>query len=221
MYQRPKEVCKQFDISHSTLRKWVAEKKVEFVKTAGGHNRVKFLNEEEKEQRRRIVYCRVSSQKQKKDLERQKQSFRISHPEHEILWDIGSGLNYKRPKFLQMVDEVCGGRVQEIVVAHKDRLCRFSFELVQHLCKRNFTDLVVLDQEVHSSEQELSTDLMAIVHVFSCRHHGMRRYSRKNDKSTEGEDVPDSSASERVEEMDEMFQVDLQQSSPPSEDGKM
>ena len=135
-----------------------------------------------------------------------------AYPTHEVITDIGSGLNFKRKGLLRMVDDVMRGTVKEIVVSHRDRLCRFAFELIEHLCRRNGTRLVVKDQEIHSAEQELSEDLMAIVHVFSCRHHGMRRYQKKGtsqeaqsssqteDQSKEQEDCSDQSNQEGIYE---------------------
>ena len=79
-----------------------------------------------------------------------------------------------------MVEHVMRGDVEEIVVSHKDRLCRFAFEFIDWICRRHGTTLVVKDQDIRSAEKELSEDLMAIVHVFSCRHHGMRRYTSHN-----------------------------------------
>ena len=220
MFERPKDIAAKYGVSQSTLRRWLRDGKIRGVKTAGGQNRFEF-NEQgappEEKARRRVAYCRVSSAKQKDDLERQKRAFARSHPEHEVIWDIGSGLNYKRPKFLGLVDAICTGRIEEVVVAHRDRLCRFSFELIEWLCTKNGASLVVLDQEIRSAERELSEDLMAIVHVFSCRHHGMRRYERKNGTGGEAQAVTDTSANQRLAEMDEGGEADLQQSTAPGE----
>ena len=100
-----------------------------------------------------------------------------------------------------MVDEVMRGDVEEIVVSHKDRLCRFAFELLEWICRKHNTALVVKDQEIRSAEQELSEDLMAIVHVFSCRHHGMRRY--KTHEGPKNQDPPECSASANSTDLDE------------------
>ena len=159
------------------------------IKTSGGHNRYAFSPDAEEQQQEEdatrvsYCYCRVSSSKQKKDLQRQKQAFKVSHPNHVILSDIGSGLNYKRKQYLFLVDQILSGRVQEVVIAHRDRLARFSFELFEWLCQRSGTELLVLDQQKHSSEREFSEDLLSIIHVFSCRHHGMRRYKTSSKKT--------------------------------------
>ncbi|CAM9957708.1 unnamed protein product, partial [Pylaiella littoralis] len=121
----------------------------------------------------------VSSSKQKDDLKRQEESFRESHPDHEIIKDIGSGINFKRRGLLRMVDSILQGNVEEVVVAHKDRLCRFAFDFLEWICKRGDTNLVVQEQVIRSTEQELTEDLVAIIHVFSCKLHGSRRYKKQ------------------------------------------
>jgi len=101
----------------------------------------------------------------------------------ESICDIGSGLNFKR-KGLQTLLELCfKGLVSEVVVAHRDRLCRFRFELLEWTFNKHNARLVVLDQGNSSPEDELASDLISIVHVFSCRINGKRKYRRRNEKS--------------------------------------
>jgi putative resolvase len=223
MYRRPCDLVSQYNISHVTLRRWLKEGKLKGIKTPGGHNRYLFAEPEHEEDcRTKYVYCRVSSSKQKEDLQRQKASFEASHPNHQIITDIGSGLNYKRKGFLFLVDQVLSGRVEEIVVAYRDRLCRFSFELFQWLCAREGTTLVVQHQEEHSPEQELSEDLMSIVHVFSCKHHGMRRYRKGKDSAsgTGDSSKTNSTTSQAAETLDEVCSADSQQSTASGQDRK-
>ena len=180
---RPTDVARKLGVSVNTLRRWEREGRIQSTRTRGNHRRFLETVFAPKETvptprpRTRYAYCRVSSSKQKDDLERQIQFAKETYPDYEIIWDIGSGLNFKRKGLLRMVEHVMRGDVQEIVVSHKDRLCRFAFELLEWICRKHDTALVVKDQDIRSAEQELSEDLMAIVHVFSCRHHGMRRYA--------------------------------------------
>lgn len=178
---RPRDAAKQFGVSRSTLKRWEREGRICTHRTHGNHRRYDGNNilDSNPSQRKLYAYCRVSSQKQKDDLERQKTAMQEAHPTHEIVTDIGSGLNFKRKGLLRMVDDILRGDVEEVVVSHRDRLCRFAFDFFEWLCQRNNTRLVVKNQEIRSAELELSEDLMAIVHVFSCRHHGMRRYATK------------------------------------------
>jgi len=123
----------------------------------------------------------VSSAKQKDDLERQIASLRESHPEHEVVKDIGSGINFKRKGLRSLLERSLEGGLDEVVVAHRDRLCRFAFDLIEWLFTKHGTKLVVLDQDVASpeSESEFTEDLLSIVHVFSCRYNGLRRYRKR------------------------------------------
>src|SRR5205807_2970093 len=90
----------------------------------------------------------------------------------------GGGLNFKRPKFTALVDSVVADEVAMLVVAHKDRLARFGFELLQHLCRKHGCELLVLNTEKVSPEQEMVQDLMAITRCFSSRLYGLRNYRR-------------------------------------------
>jgi putative resolvase len=129
-------------------------------------------------QTRRFVYCRVSSAKQKDDLARQVAAMREAYPTHEIIQDVGSGLNFKRRGLTRLLDACSRGHVDEVVVAHRDRLCRFGIDWLRWFFRRHSVTLVVCDDNVHSVEQELVEDLMAVVHVFSCRLNGKRRYTK-------------------------------------------
>lgn len=103
------------------------------------------------------------------------------YPDHTILKDVGSGLNFKRKQLLFLLEECTMGRVGEVVVACRDRLCRFGFELLEWFFSKNSVKLVVLEQ------QELVADFISIITVFSCRVHGLRKY---RDKVKEDSSLP-------------------------------
>lgn len=134
----------------------------------------------------RIVYARVSSGKQREDLERQVESLRAQFPRHRVVRDIGSGINWRRPG-LQAILQLClRGALRELVVAHRDRLSRLAFELLEFLVVQSGGELKVLDGGANSSDDgELGEDLLSIVHVFSCRHYGRRKYARARNGKTE------------------------------------
>lgn len=134
--------------------------------------------------RKCIIYCRVSSSGQKRDLYAQKQAveaFCLAAGKivHEKLEDIGSGLNYKRKSFLKLMEWVEQGQIAEIIIAHKDRLVRFGFEWFEKFCYDHGTKIVVMNAEALSPEQEMTKDLLSIVHCFSSRLYGLRKYKRK------------------------------------------
>ena len=97
----------------------------------------------------------------------------------EWITEIGGGLNFKRPKFLAIVDRICRGEIRQLIVAHKDRLVRFGFELIRHICDEHDCELIVVNQIRLSPEKEMVEDMLAIVHTFSCRLYGMSKYEKK------------------------------------------
>jgi putative resolvase len=111
---------------------------------------------------------------------------RERYPEAEIVTDIGSGLNFKRKGLQSLLVRLMRGNKLTIVVACRDRLCRFGFEIFEFMAEQNGGSIVVLDQAVHCPETELTADLLAILQVYrfaeasySCRMHGLRSYSQK------------------------------------------
>ena len=136
-----------------------------------------------------VCYCRVSSQKQKNDLARQVACMREKFKNAEIVKDIGSGLNFKRKGLQTILQRLLQGHKFTLIVAHRDRLCRFGFELINYLFEQNGGEIMVLDNTEASPQRELTEDLLAILHVFSCRMHGLRRYENeiKEDKNLSNE----------------------------------
>ena len=123
-----------------------------------------------------ICYCRVSSAKQRGDLNRQIGQMRERYPGAEVVTDVAGGLNWQRRGLLSILERLHRGDKLELVVAHRDRLARFGFELIEWLVQQNGGTVVVLSQSDASPESELTEDLLAILHTFSCRMHGLRRY---------------------------------------------
>jgi len=164
----------------NTLRKYADEGKINSIKNDAGQR----LYDVESYQRNSanattICYCRVSSAKQRDDLDRQVEFMRDKYPDSDIVKDIGSGLNFKRKGLQAILVRLMRGDKLTIVVACRDRLCRFGFELFQFMVEQNGGEIVVLANPVHCPETELTADLLAILHVFSCRMHGLRSYSKK------------------------------------------
>ncbi len=194
MYITSKNACEHFGIHANTLRKWADEGKIAHIRSPSGQRLYDVSSVGKKiNTRTKICYARVSSASQKEDLERQVLFLKQKYPDYEVVTDVGSGLNFKRKGFRRVLESVLSNSVSEIVVAHRDRLCRFGFELVQWICDKSDTKLVVLEQTSLSPTEELTKDLLSIIHVFSCRLYGLRKYSSsiKKDK-----DLPDSKPKE-------------------------
>ncbi|MBD2636574.1 IS607 family transposase [Limnothrix sp. FACHB-881] len=163
----------------NTLRKYADEGKIETIRNEAGQRLYNVESYGRKATRSTVVcYCRVSSPKQRDDLARQIQFMRDRYPEAEIIQDIGSGLNFKRKGLQSLLVRLMRGDQLQIVVACRDRLCRFGFELFEFMVQQNGGELMVLDQSVHCPESELTADLLAILHLFSRRMPGLRSYRK-------------------------------------------
>ena len=138
----------------------------------------------EKQINKKIIgYCRVSSHKQKDDLERQIENVKTymyaKGYQFEIITDIGSGINYNKKGLNQIIDMVTNSEVEKIVVLYKDRLIRFGYELIENLCNKFGTIIEIIDNTEKLEQQELVEDLVQIVTVFSCRLQGKRANKAK------------------------------------------
>lgn len=130
-----------------------------------------------------IGYCRVSSAKQKDDLERQIENVKMymyaNGYRFDIISDIGSGINYNKKGLLELLDLIQSNQVEKIVVLYKDRLLRFGYELFENVCNYYNTKIEIIDNTAKTDEQELVEDLIQIVTVFSCRLQGKRAKKTK------------------------------------------
>lgn len=130
-----------------------------------------------------IGYCRVSSNKQKDDLERQIENVKTymiaKGYSFDIITDIGSGINYNKKGLNQLIDMITNSEVEKIVILYKDRLLRFGFEVIENLCNKYGTTIEIIDNTEKTEEQELVEDLIQIVTVFSCRLQGKRANKAK------------------------------------------
>jgi putative resolvase len=195
------EASKLSGLNVQTLRKMVDLSQIKSYRTPSGQRRIdqhdlqkmcnNFVYDETKlkGERQNFLYSRVSTKKQLDDLSRQAEYLRQPGYESYILIkDIGSGINFKRKGIQTILDACIQGNIGEVVVAHRDRLCRFAFDLIQAFVEKAGGKITVLDNEEGMSEnKELADDLMAIIHIFNCRQMERRSYSRKikNDENTD------------------------------------
>lgn len=175
---------KLIGVTPQTLRNWEREGKLIPVKKSS--NGYRYYSEEQRvrlqygnlKERKVIGYCRVSTQKQKDDLERQVENVKAyciaNGYQFEIITDIGSGINYTKDGLNKLIDKVIAGEVSKVVVLYKDRLIRFGFELIEEICLRFGTYIEIIDTTEKIQEQELVEELVQIITVFSCRLQGKR-----------------------------------------------
>ncbi len=178
-YVSPREAAQHYGVSVQTLRLWDEAGKLDSIRTKGNQRRFCIEESEDPRSKPIVAYARVSTHSQRDDLERQAEFLRQHYPAAELVTEIGSGLNFKRRKLLNILERVCQGDIETLVVAYSDRLARFGFPLIEWLCEQNKVKLVVLNQRDLSPQQELVEDILAILHCFSARLYGLRKYEKQ------------------------------------------
>ncbi|HPZ10690.1 MAG TPA: IS607 family transposase [Candidatus Eremiobacteraeota bacterium] len=177
------EFAKLINKSPDTLRRWDKEGKLKPSYITSGKHRMYSENQLRelfgygiflKNKTRKVIgYCRVSSLKQKDDLERQIKyvtEYMIARGySFEIMTDIGSGINYNKKGLNSLIELVINNEVEKIVILYKDRLVRFGYELIENICKNYNTEIEIIDNTIKSEDFELVDDLIQIITVFSCR----------------------------------------------------
>ena len=199
-YVGGKEASALLGIHQRTLYQWETKGKIETIRTPGNkrlYNVQKFLKEKENTKclsenklgdldklqgKLDISYVRVSSLKQKDDLMRQKKLISDAYPNHTMVEDIGSGVNMNRRGLRKIIKLAIAGKVNELVVAYKDRLSRFGYDLIEDLIKEysNGKIIIVNKKDDLEPEEELAFDVLQIMNVFVAKMNGLRKYKKKN-----------------------------------------
>jgi excisionase family DNA binding protein len=179
---KPKDACKILGVNVDTIRRMAERNEIKHIRT----DTQRYLYDVSSylkrgndfpNNKKTICYARVSSKTQKPDLQNQVALLKHKYPDAEIIFDYGSGLNFKRKGLQYILDEAIKGEIKELVVTYKDRLCRFGFDIIQYIIeKQSNAKIVVLCSDRKSPESELSQDLLSIITVFSTRIHGLRKY---------------------------------------------
>jgi excisionase family DNA binding protein len=186
---KPQEFAKMLGVSVKTLQRWDREGKLKAYRTPTDrryytHKQyVDYMGATHTKDGKTIIYARVSSVGQKDDLVNQIEFLKQFANAHgmivdEILEDIGSGLNYNRKKWNMLIDACVAGAVKTIIIAHKDRFIRFGYDWFERFLKTRGVEIIVVNNDRVSPEQELINDLVSIIHVFSCRIYGLRKYKK-------------------------------------------
>ena len=187
-----KEASKLLGVTIRTIQRWDKEGKIRCVRTVGGKRRVPESEIKRilgiHEERKIVGYARVSSHTQKDDLERQIELIKSYAKgrgwDVEILKDVGSGLKEDRRNFQELLKMVMNGKVSKVVIAYPDRLTRFGFKTLKEFFKSYGTEIVVINHEEKSPQEELIEDLITIISHFAGKLYGMR--SHKYKKVVEG-----------------------------------
>jgi excisionase family DNA binding protein len=187
-YVNPTEAAKYYGVCTATLRDWANQGKIKYIKTNGNHRRYK-LPDPKTITGKCYIYARVSSKKQESDLQRQIDFIKKEYKDYEVIKDIGSGLNFKRQGFREILKQLFENKIKEVVVSSSDRFSRFGTrDYFGWLFSYFGGKLTILeDKQYESPDEELAKDLLEIVTVFSARHYGRRSYS--NDRQDNREDI--------------------------------
>lgn len=184
-YKTRKETCKILGIHYHTLYKLATDGKISVAKIGSRqlYDVEKYVrdNKINKTEKKKICYCRVSSQKQKGDLKRQIEYMKKMYPTYEIISDIGSGLNFNRAGLNKIISDAIKGEIEVVVVSYKDRLARFGYELIEKIIKdySNGTIKVENKKEEETPEEEITKDIIAIMNVYVAKINGLRKYKKE------------------------------------------
>ena len=188
---KPKEFAELLNVTVKTLQRWDREKTLVANRTPT--NRRYYTYDQylqfkgigrDADSRKIVIYTRVSTRNQTDDLENQV-DFLQNYVNakglivDEVIRDYGSGLNYNRKKWNQLLGEVMENKVKMIFVSHKDRFVRFGFDWFEKFCNKFNVEIVVVKNDKLSPHEELVQDIVSILHVFSCRLYELRKYKKQ------------------------------------------
>lgn len=184
------EVLKLLKISRVTLCKYVKNGKIRVEKEPNGYYKYndedvyKILGKGD-DGRLNVIYARVSTTKQKQDLENQianniaylnSQGIKVD----KIYSDIKSGMSLDRKGFMELLSDVMDYKIKSVYISYKDRLARLSYELVTKLFNDYGTTIEIINHcESKSLEQELFEDIMQTIHSFSMKMYFKRRIAKR------------------------------------------
>ena len=194
---KPKDFAELLNVSVKTLQRWDRDKILvakrnptdrryytydQYLEFKGVSN--------DSNTKKKIIYTRVSTNNQKDDLKNQVK-FLLDFANakgiiiDEVIEDIGSGLNYNRKKWNKLIEHCMENKIDSIMVTHKDRFIRFGYEWFERFLGKYDVKIIVVNNETLSPNEELVQDIISILHVFSCKIYGMRKYKKKIEEDEE------------------------------------
>ena len=195
MYVRGGKAAKLLDVSQNALRGWADSGKIRHVKLPNGDRRYLVddltaiggtaVAEAVGGSSRKVIYARVSTAGQRDELQRQIDMLKSRYPGYDVVSDVASGLNFKRKGLRSLLERALSRQIDEVVVAHRDRLARFAYDLLSWVFQKHGVKVVVHEQTMDTPEQELVDDLLSIVTVFACRSYGRRSHQTRRSKAEE------------------------------------
>lgn len=188
---KPKDFAELLGVSVKTLQRWDREDILKANRTPTDRRYYTYDQylqfkgiQTENDIRDIVIYARVSTRNQRDDLQNQVGFLRQfcnakGMIVNQCIEDFGSGLNYNRKKWNKLLDEVMENKIKTIVISNKDRFIRFGYGWFEKFCEKFNTKIIIVNNETLSPNEELVQDIISILHVFSCRLYGLRKYKNQ------------------------------------------
>ena len=194
---KPKDFAELLGVSVKTLQRWDRDGILKANRTPTDRRYYTYDQylqfkgiQTENDIRDTVIYARVSTRNQKDDLQNQVEFLKQFCNAKGIIVnqcveDFGSGLNYNRKKWNRLLDEVMANKIKAIVISNKDRFIRFGYDWFEKFCEKFNTKIIIVNNETLSPNEELVQDIISILHVFSCRLYGLRKYKNQIEEDEE------------------------------------
>ena len=188
---KPKEFAELLGVSVKTLQRWDREGILKANRTPTDRRYYTYDQylqfkgiQTEQDRRDVVIYARVSTRNQKDDLQNQVEFLKQfcnakGMIVNQCMEEFGSGLNYNRKKWNKLLEEVMENKIKTIVISSKDRFIRFGYDWFEKFCEKFHTKIMIVNNEALSPKEELVQDMISILHVFSCRVYGLRKYKNQ------------------------------------------
>lgn len=194
---KPKDFAELLGVSVKTLQRWDRDGILKANRTPTDRRYYTYDQylqfkgiQTENDIRDTVIYARVSTRNQKDDLQNQVEFLKqFCNAKgiivNQCIEDFGSGLNYNRKKWNKLLDEVMENKIKTIVISNKDRFIRFGYDWFEKFCEKFNTKIIIVNNETLSPNEELVQDIISILHVFSCRLYGLRKYKNQIEEDEE------------------------------------
>ena len=188
---KPKDFAELLGVSVKTLQRWDRDGILKANRTPTDRRYYTYDQylqfkgiQTENDIRDIVIYARVSTRNQKDDLQNQVEFLKqFCNAKgiivNQCIEDFGSGLNYNRKKWNKLLDEVMENKIKTIVISNKDRFIRFGYDWFEKFCEKFNTKIIIVNNETLSPNEELVQDIINILHIFSCRLYGLRKYKNQ------------------------------------------
>lgn len=194
---KPKDFAELLNVSVKTLQRWDRDDILKAFRTPTDRRYYTYDQYLEYkginnigDEKKKIIYTRVYTNNQKDDLKNQVK-FLLDFANakgiiiDETIEDIGSGLNYNRKKWNKLIEHCMENKIDSIMITHKDRFIRFGYEWFERFLGKYNVKIIVVNNETLSPNEELVQDIISILHVFSCKIYGMKKYKKKIEEDEE------------------------------------